>query len=183
MQSGSDSSDSQYDRSDSRDDSRYDSAPPPPRPRNRGTLPVVLASVGLGLNLLVVVAAGLSLLGAGMLNFVILPALGLVAVMCLAMNVLAVVFGFSAARTEMPPLRKATCRVSAWVALAQVLTVLALTVAGVVWLPGLLYPTYPTSGTPATMTVDRFEAPPLPPERVDAPAPADSRPTVREKGP
>jgi hypothetical protein len=177
--------DSRYDSYDSRYDSydsRYDSTPP--RPRNRATLPVVLASVGLGINLLVVVAAGLSLLGAGMLNFVILPALGLVALTGLTINVLAVVFGLSAARSEMRPRRKAACRVSAWVALAQVLTVLGLIIAGVVWLPGMLYPPPPPTlaSTPATMPAGRVDAPPAADERPTTRGRGDSTPTKRERG-
>lgn len=175
MQSGSDSFDSRYDSSDSRGDSRYDSAAPPPR--KGGRLTVALTYIGLSMNMLVLLAGALAVPNVGLLNIVLLPALGLLIITALTVNALTFAFGRLAARSEMPADGKAACRVCVVVALLQVLTVLAIIVLGGLQWWGRIFPapmvTKPTSAVPAT-----YQSPTVLDERPTM----QSRPTVREKG-
>lgn len=165
MQSGSDSSDSQYDSSDSRDDSR-----------DPTTRPVKLAVVGLVVNLIAVLV-GWWACYQFLLGVLLLPLVALAGVVALVFNVLAVVYGLSVLRADLPPRRnvpssvwavvalvqasrKATCRVWSVIALVQVLLVLGLTIAGVVY-DRSSRPDYTMPSTPASL--------PKPSEQVQGP--------------
>jgi hypothetical protein len=121
MPSGSDSSDSRY---DSRDDSA------PPRPRSRVRVTVALTYIGLSINLLTLLSGFVGVPLAGWAGLALLPLLALPLITALTVNVLAFVFGRLAARSEMPADGKAACRVCVVVSLLQAVTALTITVAG-----------------------------------------------------